>query len=166
MSSIASRAANRRNARKSTGPRTTAGKCRASRNALRHGLAARTFQDPAVGIEAEQLARALAGQHAGAFRLEQMRIIAEMELQLTRVRNARAMLMKDLAHAHHTLDAQKPAAEINQFKGADQNPVSPVSRLSDLLSRVRALERYERRAFSRRNRAIRDLGRRAEQRSA
>ena len=44
-------AANRRNALRSTGPRTAAGKAASSRNALRHGLAARTAvvpgEDPA-----------------------------------------------------------------------------------------------------------------------
>jgi hypothetical protein len=34
--------ANRRNARKSTGPRTSAGKLRSRRNALKHGLTAET----------------------------------------------------------------------------------------------------------------------------
>jgi len=41
MASVAQIQANRLNARKSTGPRTTAGKERASRNALKHGLLAR-----------------------------------------------------------------------------------------------------------------------------
>jgi hypothetical protein len=36
-------AASRRNARKSTGPKTPAGKAASSMNALRHGLRARTI---------------------------------------------------------------------------------------------------------------------------
>jgi hypothetical protein len=51
MATPAQIAANRRNARKSTGPRTAAGKAVSSRNALRHGLAARAAivlgEDPA-----------------------------------------------------------------------------------------------------------------------
>jgi hypothetical protein len=39
MASPAKIAANRRNARRSTGPRSAAGKARARRNAFRHGLA-------------------------------------------------------------------------------------------------------------------------------
>ncbi len=51
MSSDAKIAANRANAKKSTGPRTTAGKAASSRNNTRHGLTAKLFlldtEDPA-----------------------------------------------------------------------------------------------------------------------
>ena len=47
-------AANRRNARKSTGPRTAEGKSRSSLNALRHGLRARTIILPAEDPEEYQ----------------------------------------------------------------------------------------------------------------
>jgi hypothetical protein len=40
--------ANRANARRSTGPRTAAGKARASRNAVRHGLSVSVLADPAL----------------------------------------------------------------------------------------------------------------------
>jgi len=43
MTSEAQIEANRRNSQRSTGPRTEAGKARSRRNALRHGLAARTL---------------------------------------------------------------------------------------------------------------------------
>jgi hypothetical protein len=57
--SAAKRAANRRNARHSTGPRTAAGKARAARNARRHGLTVSPVTDPALMREAAALARAI-----------------------------------------------------------------------------------------------------------
>src|SRR5689334_21446643 len=43
MASERQRAANRANAKRSTGPKTPAGKLRSSRNALKHGLSALVF---------------------------------------------------------------------------------------------------------------------------
>jgi len=53
--------ANRRNSRKSCGPRTAAGKATASRNALKHGLAALMHRHAAPVAEIEQFALALCG---------------------------------------------------------------------------------------------------------
>src|SRR5258708_18967835 len=58
-------AANRRNARASTGPRTAAGKARVARNARRHGLNVPTAADPALSREVEALAQAICGGFAG-----------------------------------------------------------------------------------------------------
>jgi hypothetical protein len=64
MSSQRQVEANRRNSRKSCGPRSAAGKAKASRNALRHGLAARMSR-PSVPPEAiETVAGALCGNDA------------------------------------------------------------------------------------------------------
>lgn len=56
------RARNRRNAQRSTGPKTAAGKARASRNARRHGLAAADAVDPRELAEADAHRAAL--EHA------------------------------------------------------------------------------------------------------
>ena len=61
MTSQAKILANRRNARKSRGPRTAAGKSIASRNAYRHGLAAITRELPALFPDIERMAKALCG---------------------------------------------------------------------------------------------------------
>jgi hypothetical protein len=55
-------AANRQNSRRSSGPRSTAGARRASRNSLRHGLAAITHRPLAPTGDIERLARAICGQ--------------------------------------------------------------------------------------------------------
>lgn len=57
-------AANRRNAGKSTGPKSRAGKSRTARNARRHGLASSVWSDPALDGATESLARELAGPAA------------------------------------------------------------------------------------------------------
>lgn len=62
MSSDRQLAANRKNSRKSSGPRSAAGERRASRNALCHGLAAITYRAPAPAGDIDRLARAICGQ--------------------------------------------------------------------------------------------------------
>jgi hypothetical protein len=57
---------NRENARASTGPKTTQGRSRTARNALRHGLSLPLSSDPALSEEVEALAREIAGADASA----------------------------------------------------------------------------------------------------
>src|SRR6516162_7436992 len=56
-------AANRRNAMRSTGPRTRSGKARSRANSLRHGLLSKVLVDPALVNETDQLARRIAQEH-------------------------------------------------------------------------------------------------------
>jgi hypothetical protein len=78
--------ANRRNARKSCGPRTAAGKTKASRNALRHGLAALTHRQTVPSAEIEQFARALCGNDRDPVMFAQAVKIAENETLLRAIR--------------------------------------------------------------------------------
>jgi len=68
MISVDRLAANRANARRSTGPKTRDGKASAARNARRHGLELTALRDPTLSGEIEALAREIAGADAGAQR--------------------------------------------------------------------------------------------------
>jgi hypothetical protein len=70
-------AANRRNGANSRGPRTRAGKSKASRNARRHGLAAISRRGPETFAEIEAVARAICNGASDPLLLEQAMIIAE-----------------------------------------------------------------------------------------
>lgn len=56
--------ANRENAKRSTGPKTAAGRLKSSRNALRHGLSVPLSADPAAAMKACQIAQLLAPEAA------------------------------------------------------------------------------------------------------
>ena len=94
MSSQAKIAANRANARKSRGPRTAAGKSRASRNALRHGLSTISRDNPVYLNRIERLARAYCAGEDDPLLLEQARIIAEGDMILMCVRAKRVTLFE------------------------------------------------------------------------
>ncbi len=94
MTSPARHAANRRNAARSTGPRTGPGKARASRNAHRHGLATDISRDPDWGARVEALARALLppGDTAPEA-VHAARLAAAAQVELWRIRARRARLV-------------------------------------------------------------------------
>src|SRR6516162_9199576 len=77
MTSETRRAANRRNAARNTGPRSAAGKKRASQNALRHGLAISLRHDAATRAEIERMAKLICGDGASRLKHELALVIAE-----------------------------------------------------------------------------------------
>jgi hypothetical protein len=76
--------ANRRNALKSTGPKSRAGKKRAGRNSLRHGLS--NISAPGECDAVESLARRIAGDVASDAVLRHARAAARAQLHLARIR--------------------------------------------------------------------------------
>jgi hypothetical protein len=94
MSIAKQAAANRRNARRSSGPRSTAGKQRVSHNARRHGLSISITADRAFGEQIERLAREIAGGTQNELRLECARAVAAAELDLARVCQAKVALIE------------------------------------------------------------------------
>src|SRR5260370_5499518 len=85
-------AANRRNATKSSGPRSAAGRKRASSNAYRHGLFSRRAR-AAVAEKMEAFARKIADTTSGAIALEHAHIVAEAENELALIRDAKRALI-------------------------------------------------------------------------
>jgi hypothetical protein len=137
-------AANRRNAARSTGPNTAKGKACASRNAYKHGLALSVRNDPAISREVERLAQSIVGKRSDPYELAQARIVAEAEFDLLRVRSTSVNIIDATAGAN---GLSNPALV---DEGQAQHPFLRA------LVQLETLERYERRAFSRR-RAIREM---------
>jgi hypothetical protein len=100
-------AANRRNARKSTGPRSSAAKKRTSKNAYRHGL---TLSLPTAAFAkcVDGLARKIAGGSKSEIILEPARAAAQAQLDLARVRRAKVALIKSIS----ALGALEPPYDI------------------------------------------------------
>jgi hypothetical protein len=129
-------------AQRSTGPRTAQGKTRSKLNAWRHGLAAvRLPSTGAIDREVEHLSSAIAGPNPDPCREHFARIAAEAELELRRVRAARLSL----------LAASKPASSA-PAESEEQLDASAATLLT-----LARMDRYEQRALSRRNRALRLL---------
>lgn len=202
MTSSKQIAANRANAQKSRGPQSAAGKRRASRNALRHGLSAFSHRDPAFLAEIEQMAKAICGDDRDPLLLDQAVVIAENELLLRSIRMQKTVVIdrlhdpwarslskgdRRLAMADIRLRQTKTADKefsqlaaklrkqgeeiftLSLFEPRDVEPDEPIVKYEELKERdeheamreaipdLKRLLRYERRARSRRNRALREF---------
>jgi hypothetical protein len=165
---------NRENARASTGPKTPRGRYRAARNALRHGLSLPLSSDPALSEEVEALAREMAGTDANVEIQELARPVAEAQLDLRRVRCARhQFLTRRLADPYYDSRANAWATlrllrrllgknppdlslDVVEFLTSTlEGPQKLATILAEDAKRLLAMDRYERRALSRRKFAVR-----------
>jgi hypothetical protein len=89
-------AANRSNSRRSSGPRSEAGKDRVSRNAVRHGLAALLHRQTVPSAEMEQLTDAICAGEQDPLLREQAATIAETMLVLQAVQTQKGALVERL----------------------------------------------------------------------
>jgi len=167
-------AANRRNARRSTGPRSETGRKRSSRNSLRHGLAAaRSVNAKRI----EDLAHEIAGATTDLVTLEYARAIAQAEFDQVEIRGAKVALISRVMTfgvvkrppASHLIRAAKRVfraldrGKLIPFEGFEApalpttEPECTAEAMRRALPELIKLERYERRAAGRRARALRNF---------
>ena len=183
MTSPRKHAANRRNARKSTGPRSQPGKARAALNAVTHGLSGRPVFDATSQKAVETLARAFAGEDAGHPRVLELACqAAEAQIQFARVKEARSRVWEEagrepvitkrgiLFHLNNPDNARRfheqfgsPVGDYkkllpNHFKAPFETDLERDMAVFELASkRLFRLVRYERRAANMRDKALREL---------
>ena len=131
MTSDRQLAANRRNAKKSTGPVSVSGKRRSRQNAFRHGLATNADHDPLLSAEVRQMAQILSGARGEPCVTLTTEDAAAAEIDLLRIRKIRVSTFDVFYRSQRSLE--------------------DLTRLNEELGK---LDRYERRAFSRRRRAL------------
>ena len=126
-------AANRANAKRSTGPKTAAGKQKSSRNAFRHGLSRQGSGAVPSADEPPILAAVLAGEHASPERMVAAEEFSSAQAQMARIEAIRA----------------EHWASIDLNRSLEAN-VKPLKQLA-------ALDRYERYALTKRSQASKRL---------
>ena len=157
------------------------GKARAAQNAKRHGLDVPIWADPALLPVAEAIACRIAGPDPDAAALARARQIAEAQVDLDRVRGRRRTLIagflrdpdyQPLRVLRQQLRLMKTIDRVERTRGTpfeineieemiDLEPLQGDAKLAVILeekiSELAALDRYERRALSRRKAAIRNF---------
>ena len=165
---------NRANARASSGPKTALGKSRSARNARRHGLSIPALADPNLSPQIEELAQQIVGANANSELLNIARTIAAAQIDLWRVKRARHLLLLNrLSMTYYPQSDElrrliirviEEAPKIEARLGVSINIPVPLPAkggrkfalvIADLTRELALMDRYERRARSRRKFAVR-----------
>ena len=115
-------AANRANARRSTGPRTSLGKVKSSRNAFRHGLSGRLPLDVATSLEIDAIALALMAQ--GLEPWSGTRSFAEAQLELCRIRAVRNQILLGIDFEQIDTNNLKRLVSLDRYERCASHPTA------------------------------------------
>jgi hypothetical protein len=170
--------ANRQNARKSTGPRSHAGRKRASRNSYRHGLCSGVAAAAECAKHVEALAQKIAGRGPDAVTIEIARSVARAEFELAQIRRVKVALIarmsefgefevwrisikEEIRRCGRALKRGDPIFALSPALSAPEMPSVESERTAEAVRRALPelvkLDRYERRASARRDRASRQI---------
>jgi hypothetical protein len=157
MSSEKQIEANRRNAQKSKGPRTAAGKACASRNSRKHALCTISRNNPLYAQRIEAIARTICSEATNAELWEQALIIGECTTLLACAQAEGIALIERLLDGPcvHPADTQRAGGAEMGTSWCKPALLRDEHDAMGLAARdLDRLERYERRALSCRKRAI------------
>jgi hypothetical protein len=120
-------------------------------NAIRHGLSRPVGADPVLDRKVSELAEIFAGEDAEPIRLELAKRVAEPAVDVVRIRDVRLVIYRGLVApdllrtAKQSVDKGDGSAGFHSF----------IEKLNVYASELARLDRYERRALSRRKFATR-----------
>lgn len=168
--------ASRRNGQKGQGPKSEEGRRRSSQNSRVHGLSLPISADPELSARAERLAQLIAGPEAGLEVLHEARVIAEAQMELQRVRRLRLERQAHPSLVGKSTPIKVPLGIIQLLEATIpymEDPIEVVDRpfdtllpdkeppledkIGDVIRSFHKLDRYERRALSKRKFAMREL---------
>lgn len=152
MSNKIRRASNVRNAARSTGPRTAAGKFQSRMNARKHGMSVSSARRPGASAMVEQLACAIAGPGASPKKLQAARDLAAAEMEIRRMQQYKIALVNAELTNIATVALAEPA--IASASEPDRNLLEVGLATMRVLPQLAKLERYERRNWAWLRRAL------------
>ena len=143
---------NRANSKRSTGPKSASGKFRAAQNARRHGLSVPVEADRLLAEQVKSFAQEIAIEMSAAELTTLAFHIAEAEIDLLRIHQMLSAILRDSHSDNDRLLPDRLTDKSQKFAG----------RRADRTKELMLMDRYRRRALSRRKFAIRafDLVRR------
>jgi hypothetical protein len=109
-------AANRANAMRSTGPKTAAGKLKASRNAFRHGLSGPPTCDSVTAAKMDAIARALAGEKTTEDRVTSAADFARAQLELLQIRSIRTERLAKIDPNNYSVGELRRLAALDRYE--------------------------------------------------